>query len=669
MSGSAGQTAVDVVNAARGAQQFQATGAMQDAANTPAPQQAAPLPPVTTQPDPQATNVTNTTDQGPQFDKGKASPAEPNQPAVATSDQSTLDQNLGQLSKGSQAAPTGPVKEVAQSETTPDEDKQAPNSGRPVVDPRPLAMLAKADPDRYNEVLQVAHGEGISPARLAAHWYNESGFAYNAPHKENDGYGPMQVLPSTAQGNNDHGNLDINNPHDNLKIGAKVIRGLDDKYGRDSVSSVMAYQGGTGSVDDIAKNPDAAERNHPTTMAYARKMFPGYDIGGSSATPGGNVDPKQAVQSGVQGGPDGFMKYIVQASPGMPMTDAWQHAEGSLVKAFLMKGDLEGAQHARDFVLQMSHQGSNMHLMAAHQAMMAGDTAGAAQHLAAAHAFFPDGTMGRFGIDKQGQLWAQRMDEHDPSKQIGQSFRVTPEGIAGMLNQTQDPNQYMKMVQTERLNAAEVRQKEKMGDYYGDLILSREKIAAGHNATSTTNAEIRGDAVTSAAQIRADARTNGTGPGGSIATAANKESTALYGPDAMPNETPSNRAQLSETYVGARQMGATPQTAEYIAGGLKAGTLKLLKGQTDEYGVTDGKRVVGYLPEESVRRTFGIGGDQSQQGAPTAQMGKPGSGTGNTGPIGASANSGMAVGTGMTQNLSGVVQPEQSSAVPTKAGA
>lgn len=651
------QAAVDTTQAISGAQQNQATGAMQSAANTPAPQQAAPLPPVTTQPDPQATNVTNTTDQGPQFSQGKASPAEPNQPATA-----------------SQGVPTGGVTKVAQSEATPTANDQGQaNTGRPVVDPRPLAWLEKNDPQRFQEVQQNAKEAGINPARLAAHWYNESGFQYNPENKPGDGHGPLQVLPSTAKDFNDHGNLNVDDPHDNIKIASSLIRDLDNKYGRDSVSSVAAYQGGQGSANDIANNPDAAMRNHPQTMAYAQKMFPGYDINGGHFNSGNTVDPKAAVQAGTAGGPDGFLKYIVNASGGAPMTDAWQGAEGSLVKAFLMKGDIAGAQHARDFVLQMSHQGSNMHLMAAHQAMMNGDSVSAAQHLAAAHAFFPDGTMGQFGIDKSGNLWGARMDEHDPTKMMGQPFRVTPDGISAMLNQTQDPNQYLKMMMEERTNSANVRHLDKMGEYYGDLLKSRETIAANKNETSTTNANIRADATVTAAETRAQGR-QGMGPQSALYTQANKESTALYGPDAMPSVDAQGRAALSETYVGARSMGSTAQGAEYIAGGLKDGTLRLLRGQTGEAGVADAKtgRVVGYLPQSTVDRVFGTApAAQPQQGVP---VGHPGAGTGpNTSPVGAGANSGYAQGSGVTQNLSGTVQPQQpiqqSSAVPTQPGA
>ena len=77
--------------------------------------------------------------------------------------------------------------------------------------------------------------------------------------------------------------------------------------------------------------------------------------------------------------------------------------------------------------------------------------------------------------------------------------------------------------------------------------------------------------------------------------------------------------------------------------------------------------MVGYLPEETVNRTFGKAPAAAQtEGVP---VGHPGSGTGaNTGMVGAGANSGYAQGAGMSNNLSGTVTPEQSAAIPTKQG-
>ena len=38
---------------------------------------------------------------------------------------------------------------------------------------------------------------------------------------------------------------------------------------------------------------------------------------------------------------------------------------------------------------------------------------------------FPDGTIGRFRTNRK-QVYAERLDEHDPSQPIGESFKVTP---------------------------------------------------------------------------------------------------------------------------------------------------------------------------------------------------------------------------------------------------
>ncbi len=77
----------------------------------------------------------------------------------------------------------------------------------------------------------------------------------------------------------------------------------------------------------------------------------------------------------------------------------WRRARDAMVNMFLVRGDINGARHADDWMLQQAHAGTNGHLMDAIQYMDAGNPQVAAQHLAAAHAFLPDDVMGQFGID------------------------------------------------------------------------------------------------------------------------------------------------------------------------------------------------------------------------------------------------------------------------------
>jgi hypothetical protein len=47
--------------------------------------------------------------------------------------------------------------------------------------------------------------------------------------------------------------------------------------------------------------------------------------------------------------------YVWQAAHAPPLPDKWQHAEGSLTTAFLMRGDIEGALRVRGFLLAQMH--------------------------------------------------------------------------------------------------------------------------------------------------------------------------------------------------------------------------------------------------------------------------------------------------------------------------
>lgn len=574
-----------------------------------------------------------------------------------------------------QAVPTGEVKPVAQSEETPapaGAETNTPSAApRSIIDPRPYAILAEKYPQLRAVVDAAAGAEGVSPSRLAAHMYYENGFKFeNAPTSSAGAVGPMQVLPATAKQIDPQGKLDVNNPYDNVQLGARYIRMGDDNYGKDTRASVAFYHGGPGSVDDIAAHPDQAYQRHPATMSYVDKITPGFS-GGQDITghTGSTVTPQGLVQAGTQGGPNGFLQYIASSSPdSMTMTDKWQHAEALGVRYFLMKGDVVGAQHMRDFVLQMSHNGSNQALMQAYQSLNNGDTMTAAQQLAKAHAFFPDGTMGRFGVDQKGQLWGERLDEHDPTKAFGQPFQVTPQGVAGMLNQTTDPRQYLETLLQQQKSAADIRHQDQMGAYYSGLLQNHVDTANIRADASTNNAETRANATITAADIRSQARA-GMGPGAAVVRDANKEATSLYGSDADPNTPLQTRAKMAAVHVDARQMGADPITAEQVARGVTAGSLKVQRMSDGNYGVVDPKNPgapVALLSPSLVQRLAGGHAPQGQQGGGGApQMGRPGGGAIPTTPIGAGAASPYAMGSGVQQNLTGTVN---SSAIPTQPG-
>jgi hypothetical protein len=355
----------------------------------------------------------------------------------------------------------------------------------------------------------------------------------------------------------------------------------------------------------------------------------------------------------------------------MPVSDVWRKAESSLVQAFVERGDLTGAQHARDFVLQMSHVGSNQYLMAADQALQNGDGVGAAQALAKAHAFFPDGTIGRFRTDGTN-VYADRLDENDPTQRIGPPIQVTPQGVAGLLNQTTDPQKFLQTLTQQQTAASEARLRDQHGDYYAGLNPSREAIAADKSATQLQATGIRAGAEEQAATTRAQALTDAAGiraqasgqAGGkgnaqeaALGRQADKETSDLYSSLAMPDATPEQRGELAEIHKDARMMGATPPQAERIANGLSDNTLQLLRLQDGNYGVISNgdkqRRPIAYLSKGLGDRLAGA----PQQGPTPGAMQQPSPGT----PIGAGAGSPFARGMGVSSNLAGTQMPQQPS--------
>lgn len=162
------------------------------------------------------------------------------------------------------------------------------------------------------------------------------------------------------------------------------------------------------------------------------------------------------------GGPQGGMSYMVANAPrGMSTNDMWAHVDGLLQKAFIIKGDMVGAQRAREYVFQMQHAGANQMLMQAYRSMAVGDAAGAAQLLAKSHAFVPDGSTMAFKVGPNNTLWGQRFVDAT-GQPVGGPLQITAQGIGGMLNQTLDPQQFLKTLNTERGTIAKIAHNQNM---------------------------------------------------------------------------------------------------------------------------------------------------------------------------------------------------------------
>ena len=559
---------------------------------------------------------------------------------------------------------------VAQSEPTPQVNK-------PPFDPRPYAWVAKHDPQLRTEIDQAAELTGVDPTRIAWHAWKESKFQQDdngKPVRGADGeIGMMQLMPGTAQEFSAGGQLDPFSRPDNVLIGARYIAQMDARFGRNSPSSFAAYNGGPGGV------------RSSKAQAYAQSAFPRTHLKASDFVGEGSTTPSGLVQAGSQG-PDQFLRYVVETAPaGMPVSDAWRHAEALLVGAYLEKGDLTGAQHARDFIMQMSHVGTNQYLMAAHQALSAGDGVSAAQYLAKAHAFFPDGTIGRFKSNGK-DVYAERVDEHDPSRHIGSPFMVSADDVAGLLNQTTDPQQFLKTLRDQQEASAATRLKEQMGAYYADLPQQRRQTAAleaetrlgaaeigakSRQAAAETAAQSRQQAAQTSANARVEAATisaqnRGGGSDAANQRAIDKEAGTLFGSlpgaEAPTPEDLEQRGSMSEIYSEVRRNGAAPPQAERAARGLFDKTLQLVPLTDGNYGVVKAGEK-GAQPFAYISKALG---DRIAGTPPAAAGALP------TSPVGAGAGSPAAVAAGVGSNLSGTTLPQQqvpldrSSAIPVR---
>ncbi len=553
------------------------------------------------------------------------------------------------------AGQTGPT---VQSEPTPKVIK-------PTIDPRPLDALQQQAPDAYNLVMKISKQEDVDPARLAAHWYLESGLHDSSPDSKTGAMGVMQVEPATAKYVDPKGTLDPRTLEGSLTLGARYINLCDRQFGTNSLSSCAAYTGGPKTVHDIATNPDDAEAKYPKTLDYTRRLLnldhdpdahafsPGDPTRSKLDTSVDAVSPSQGNWTGTAGnnapglhaamaqGPDQFVKYMVATSPqGMNMSDSWRHAETAMIGNAILHHDYGAVGQIREQVLQMSMQGANQHIQQAYQMFQGGNMQGAAQSLAAAHAFFPDGSVGRYGTDASGHLFAQQMDENDPSKALGQPFQITPEGIQGMMIQTADPNKYLETVQGMQAHVANMRLANAHADYYEAMPAEKAEAAKeaaqyhedqvqGRLTTATegdkNRLEMAREANATRVQVQAmrdaEVKAGKQGDSDKFARATENDAVQYFSPGSrMDQFAPTNtnpvtgqpyqgdmteqRGTAARIFTGLRtgaQPGEMPAPfAAQLAGGVALGRYKIGKDGNGRYQIVDGKTGHGYayIPPE-----------------------------------------------------------------------
>lgn len=89
-------------------------------------------------------------------------------------------------------------------------------------------------------IVAAANAHGVDPALALAIASKESGMNPNAPHNPGDGYGMMQVLPSTFAR---YGSGDINNFQDNLGASMNYLKDLGQRYHGNEYQMARAYNG------------------------------------------------------------------------------------------------------------------------------------------------------------------------------------------------------------------------------------------------------------------------------------------------------------------------------------------------------------------------------------------------------------------------------------------
>lgn len=143
--------------------------------------------------------------------------------------------------------------------------------------------LTTKPPEELEPIFSAAAEEfGIDPGLLAAVAKQES--AFNAKAKgpsipkykgtpDEHALGIMQLLPSTAK---DMG-VDVNDPKDNIRGGAKYLREQLDRFNGDAVVALMAYNWGPSNVEAWLKAGGKPERIPAQTADYVKRIL-GVDV-------------------------------------------------------------------------------------------------------------------------------------------------------------------------------------------------------------------------------------------------------------------------------------------------------------------------------------------------------------------------------------------------------
>ena len=144
------------------------------------------------------------------------------------------------------------------------EDVFAAVPAAPVVKP-PYREFVEAAASRY----------GVDPDLITSVIAVESNFDPKAASRKN-ARGLMQLLPETAER---LGVKNIYDPQENIDAGTRYLRELLQRYNKDIVLALAAYNAGPERVQQYGRVPPFAE-----TISYVRRVKRGYDKSKSKAS-------------------------------------------------------------------------------------------------------------------------------------------------------------------------------------------------------------------------------------------------------------------------------------------------------------------------------------------------------------------------------------------------
>jgi hypothetical protein len=593
---------------------------------------------------------------------------------------------------------TGKGAEVAPGQKTPSvQSETTPAALAPHVTPSFYNNLPPEKKAMVDQAIKTFAPDGsVTREQLAAHWTLEGGAGMTAPRgsagPEYGTYkglpgevGPLQFTPATLNavagmpGAQAAG--DPETAQGGLNLATKYLKYLavDKGLGVGTVQTDYGYMRGVGGVQRAAadinkemyKTMPNGRRVPTVAAAEIFKMHPDFNgkidqalfPGGGQQTTG--YTPQGAAVAAASG-PDGVLKYLSTQGPvGLGMSDRWQHLQAGLEAYAIATGHLDQLPHVADYVAQIAHQGAVSNLAAAHQAMTNGDMQGAAQFLAKAHAFFPDNSYARFGVDNKNTLWAEQFSEKD-GKPLGQPFQITQDAIAQQALVLQNPRNFVQVLQQYRAANAKIDLDKAHAQYFEEKPLTdelKQESMDRRQAEREAAADQRQTERLNAGSNKPPNTTSQTNP-------IDRQIEKDYDPQNLPKgadpelngRTASVDRQLRYPPVAGGEGMAGPQaqhTASQIMKGAKNGGWSLQQTQ-DSDGNTgfrlvdkDGK-VHGYLSNDSGTKILGIAGAQRVGGA------IPAGGQQHTSVVGAGASSPMVAMQGLNQNLAG--QPPQQQA-------